>query len=86
MGHRMNNKYSLVLVILSVVLVLIGAAWLANRALRWARTRTKGGAILAVVAFPYLDASPPHEQIDQENRLKKSAESGDPEDPIYRAK
>jgi hypothetical protein len=35
---------------------------------------------LAAAAFPFPDQPPPQEQVELENRLKKSAESGDPEE------
>jgi hypothetical protein len=76
----MSNNSLLVLITLSVALGLLAAAWCAYVALRWARTKTKSGSILAIAAFPYLDEPPPHELCEQENRLKKSTTAGDPEE------
>jgi hypothetical protein len=62
-----------------VLLVLVAFAWLMLRAIRWARKRTKVGSMLAAAAFPFPEQPPPHEQVENANRLKKDAESGDPE-------
>jgi hypothetical protein len=54
------------------------AAWLAVRAVRWARKGTRGGAMLAAAAFPFPDQPPPNEQVERANQLRKDAESADP--------
>jgi hypothetical protein len=36
--------------------------------------------MLAAAAFPFADQPSPQEQIEQENRLKKESESGEPDD------
>ena len=53
--------------------------WLFVRAIRWAKKGTKAGSMLAAAAFPFPDQPPPHEQVANANRLRKDAESGDPE-------
>jgi hypothetical protein len=65
-----------------VVMLLLGLlvfAWLMVRAIRWARKRTRVGSMLAAAAFPFPEQPPPHEQVENANRLKKDAQSGDPE-------
>jgi hypothetical protein len=62
---------------------VVGAAsftWLAVRAVRWAKKGSKLGSMLVAAAFPFPDQPPPQEQVEQQNRLKKDAESGDPDD------
>jgi len=58
----------------------VGAVWLSVRAIRWAKKGSKAGSMLAAAAFPFPGQPPPQEQVEQENRLKKSTESGDPEE------
>lgn len=60
-------------------LAIVAGAWLLVRAVRWAKKRTKAGSMLAAAAFPFPDQPPPHEQVENANRLRKDAESGDPE-------
>jgi hypothetical protein len=62
-----------------VLLVLIAFGWLMVRAIRWAKKRTKVGSMLAAAAFPFPEQPPPHEQVENANRLRKDAQSGDPE-------
>jgi hypothetical protein len=52
--------------------------WAAVRAIRWAKKGTRAGSMLAAAAFPFPEQPPPHEQVENANRLKKDAESGDP--------
>jgi hypothetical protein len=73
------NKESLIWVCVLVVSA-ISFIWLAIRAVRWAKKGSKAGSMLAAVAFPFPDQPPPQEQVEQQNRLKKDAESGDPND------
>jgi hypothetical protein len=61
------------------VLAAVFLVWLMIRAIRWAKKGTKTGSVLAAVAFPFPDQPPPHEQVERANRLRKDAESGDPE-------
>jgi len=63
-----------------LVVCAVSFIWLAVRAIRWAKKGSKGGSMLAAAAFPFPDQPPPQEQVEQQNRLKKDAESGDPED------
>jgi len=35
--------------------------------------------MLAAAAFPFPDQPPPHEQVEQANRLKREGQSGDPQ-------
>lgn len=60
------------------ILLFIGAVYLANRAIRWAKKGSKAGSLLAAAAFPFPEQPSPQEQVEQENRIKKAAESGDP--------
>jgi len=53
--------------------------WLMIRAVRWAKKKTKVGSMLAAAAFPFPDQRPPNEQVENANRSRKAAESGDPE-------
>jgi len=62
-----------------VILAAVAFVWLAIRAIRWAKKGTKAGSMLAAAAFPFPDQPPPHEQVENANRLKKGAKSGDPE-------
>lgn len=64
------------------ILVVVAASftWLAVRAVRWAKKGSKASSMLAAAAFPFPDQPPPREQVEQQNRLKKDAESGDPDD------
>jgi hypothetical protein len=36
--------------------------------------------MLAAAAFPFPEQPPPHEQVENANRLRKDAESGDAND------
>lgn len=63
----------------AAILAALVFVWLAIRALRWAKRRTKIGSMLAAAAFPFPEQRPPHEKVENANRLKKDAESGDPE-------
>ena len=74
----MNNFHPLSIAI--TLAVVVGAGWLAMRAIRWAKKGTKAGSMLAAAAFPFPDQPPPQAQVEQENRLKKNAESGDAND------
>jgi hypothetical protein len=74
------SKESLVWIFVIVVSVVI-LTWLAVRAIRWAKKGTKAGSMLAAAAFPFPDQPPPEEQVEQQSRIKKSAESGDPKRP-----
>jgi hypothetical protein len=58
----------------------VGAAWLAVRAVRWAKKGTAGAKVLTGALFPFPDQPPPHEQIEQQIRLKKDAQAGDADD------
>lgn len=62
-----------VLALCGVAVILI---WIAVRAIRWAKKGTKAGMMLAAVAYPFPDQPPPHEQLEQANRLDKDAEAG----------
>jgi len=55
------------------------AVWLGVRAVRWAKKGTRGGKVLAGALFPFPDQSSPQEQVEQQIRLRKDTESGDPE-------
>jgi hypothetical protein len=61
------------------VLCAVGAVWLAVRAVRWAKKGTRGAKALAGALFLFPDQPPPQEQVEQQIRLRKDAESGDPE-------
>jgi hypothetical protein len=61
----------------AAVLATLSIVWLMIRLIRWARKRTKIGSMLAAAAFPFPDQPPPYEQVENANRLKKDAESGD---------
>ena len=74
----MNNMRQLLWIVCSVLAALL-VVWLFIRAVRWAKKGTKAGSMLAAAAFPFPDQLPPHEQVANANRLKKDAESGDPE-------
>jgi hypothetical protein len=74
----MNSLEPLLWICLSVSFVL-GGVWLAVKAIRWAKKGTKTSSMLVAVAFPFPDQPPPQEQVEQEIRIKKDAESGDPE-------
>jgi hypothetical protein len=63
-----------------VFLAAVLVVWLAFRALRWARKKSRVGSMLAAAAFPFPDQPPPHEQVEQANRTRKDSESGDPQD------
>jgi hypothetical protein len=63
----------------AAILAALVLVWLAIRGIRWAKKGTKAGSMLAAAAFPFPDQPPPHEQVENANRLKKDAESGDPE-------
>ena len=67
------------LLFVAVVVLLIGAMYLASRAIRWAKKGSKAGSMLAAAAFPFPEQPSPQEQVEQENRIKKTVESGDPE-------
>jgi len=63
----------------SALVVLLFLAWLMVRAIRWAKKGSKSASMLAAAAFPFPEQPPPNEQVERINRLKKGAESGDPE-------
>jgi hypothetical protein len=73
------NKLNQLLWICGAPLATCAFVWLAVRAIRWAKKGTRAGSMLAAAAFPFPDQPPPHEQVENANRLKKDAESGDPE-------
>jgi hypothetical protein len=58
----------------------VGVVWLAFRAIRWAKKGSKGASMFTAAAFPFPDQPPPQEQVEQVNRLKKSADAGDAKD------
>jgi hypothetical protein len=60
------------------VLGLIFLLWLMVRAIRWAKKGTRTGSMLAAAAFPFPEQPPPHEQVENANRLRKDAEPADP--------
>ena len=64
----------------SLVAAVAAFIWMAIRAIRWAKKGSKAGSMLAAAAFPYPDQPPPQEQVEMENRLKKSNDSGDAND------
>jgi hypothetical protein len=64
----------------AAVLAAVFFVWLMIRAIRWARKRTTVGSMLAAAAFPFPEQPPPHEQVENANRLRKDAESGDAND------
>lgn len=74
----MRNLNQLLWVCAAIV-ATVALVWLAIRAIRWAKKGTKAGSMLAAAAFPFPDQPPPHEQVENANRLKQGAESGDPE-------
>jgi hypothetical protein len=63
----------------AAILAALVLVWLAIQGIRWAKKGTKAGSMLAAAAFPFPDQPPPHEQVENANRLKKDAESGDSE-------
>jgi hypothetical protein len=63
----------------AAILAALAFLWLAIRAIRWARKGTKAASVLAAAAFPFPEQPPPHEQVENANRLKKDSESGSPE-------
>ena len=66
------------LIVAPLAAVLLG--WVIVRAMRWARKGSTGASMLAAAAFPFPDQPPPNEQVEHESRLRKDAESGDPDD------
>jgi hypothetical protein len=74
----MNNLGALLWTCSAILAVLL-LAWLMVRAIRWARKGSRGASMLAAAAFPFPEQPPPNEQVERINRLKKGAESGDPE-------
>ena len=74
----MSNWNELILVGV-VILFAVLATWLMLRAIRWAKKGSKGASMLAAAAFPFPEQPPPNEQVERINRLKKDAESGDPQ-------
>jgi hypothetical protein len=54
--------------------------WFAVLAIRWAKKGTTAGAMLAAAAFPFPDQPPPHEQVEEANRLDKHDEAGEPQE------
>jgi hypothetical protein len=60
----------------AAVLAVLLLVWLMARAVRWAKKGTKAGSMLAAAAFPFPEQPPPHEQVENANRLRKDAESG----------
>jgi hypothetical protein len=62
-----------------VVACAAGALWLAARAIRWARKGTRGGKMVASALFLFPDQPPPQELVEQQTRLRKDSEAGDPE-------
>jgi hypothetical protein len=60
------------------ILGLVFLVWLMVLAIRWAKKGTRTGSMLAAAAFPFPDQPPPHEQVENANRLSKDAEPGDP--------
>lgn len=73
------NRLSGLLWTLSAILSLVLLTWLMVRAIRWARKGSKGASMLAAAAFPFPEQPPPNEHVERINRLKKGAETGDPE-------
>jgi hypothetical protein len=62
----------------AATLVAGGLVRLAVLAVRWAKKGTRAGAMLAAAAYPFPDQPPPHEQVEEANRLDKDAEAGKP--------
>ena len=79
LDYRTMNKEPIIWVCILVVSA-VGFTWLAGRAVRWAKKGSKAGSMLTAAAFPFPDQPPPQEQVEQQNRLKKDADSGDPDD------
>ena len=65
------------IVVATVSVVVVG--WGIVRAMRWARKGSTGASMLAAAAFPFADQPPPNEQVEHESRLRKDADSGDPD-------
>lgn len=63
---------------IAAVALALSAVWVAVRAVRWAKKGTKGGALLVAAAFPDPERPPPQQLVEEELRLKKEADSGDP--------
>jgi hypothetical protein len=59
-------------------LVIAASAWFAVLAIRWAKKGTKAGTMLAAAAYPFPDQPPPHEQVEEANRLNRDTEAGEP--------
>jgi hypothetical protein len=77
MEDHMNQDQ--LLWVLVAILAVAAIAWLMVRAVRWAKKGTRTGSMLAAAACPFPEQPPPHEQVENANRLRKDAESGDPE-------
>ena len=73
----MNPLVSLGIAVTCVVI----ATWLAVRAIRWAKKGTSGGKAVAAALFLFPDQPPPHELVEQQIRLKRDTDSGDPPTP-----
>ena len=74
----MENLYRLLWPSVAI-LTALAFLWIAVRAIRWAKKGTRAASILAAAAFPFPDQPPPHEQVEDANRLRKDSESGSPE-------
>ncbi len=66
--------------ICAATLVAAGLVWFAVLAVRWAKKGTKAGAMLAAAAFPFPDQPPPHELVEEANRLDKNDEAREPKE------
>jgi hypothetical protein len=73
----MSNS-ALLLWIGAATLAVAGVVWLAVLAIRWAKKGSRAGAMLAAAAYPFPDQPPPHEQIEEANRLDKNDDAGEP--------
>jgi hypothetical protein len=73
----MNDSAPL-LWISTCALLAVSAVWLGIRLVGWAKNGTTGSKLLVSLAFPDPERPPPQEQVEDENRVKKEAESGDP--------
>ena len=74
----MRQPVELIVWVLGTTLLVSGALWFAVRCIRWAKQGTKGGALLATIAFPTPEQPSPQQQIEEERLRKQASESGDP--------
>jgi hypothetical protein len=75
----MSNSAQL-LWICTAIVVAAGLVWLAVLAIRWAKKGTRAGAMLAAAAYPFPDQPPPHERVEEANRLDKNDDSEEPQE------